>query len=242
MNILAIGNSFSQDATRYLKGVAKADDCNITVVNLFIGGCPLSTHYKNILEDYKAYSMEFNGEPTGFFVSIKDALLSRRWDYVTMQQVSNESPDYETYQPYLNELSAYVKKYAPKAKQLMHMTWAYEEGSDKLCKDLGYEKRSEMFAGIKKSYTAAAEEIGADGIIPSGELLEVLTANGIEKVHRDTFHATYGLGRYALALLWYSYLTGNDVENNTFADFDEAISEKEIKIAKECVKKVLGKK
>ena len=34
MNILAIGNSFSQDATRYLNAIAKADNVDLTVVNL----------------------------------------------------------------------------------------------------------------------------------------------------------------------------------------------------------------
>jgi hypothetical protein len=59
--------------------------------------------------------------------------------------------------------------------------------------------------------------------------------NGIPKIHRDTFHASKGLGRYALGLLWYRMLTGNRVADNTFRDFDEPISEEEILIAKSCV-------
>ena len=38
MNILAIGNSFSQYATRYINAIAKADNVDLTVVNLYIGG------------------------------------------------------------------------------------------------------------------------------------------------------------------------------------------------------------
>ncbi len=60
----------------------------------------------NIQKDAKAYSMEFNGQSTGFFVSIKEALLSREWDYVTLQHVSSQSARYEKYKPYLEELSA----------------------------------------------------------------------------------------------------------------------------------------
>ena len=92
-----------------------------------------------------------------------------------------------------------------------------------------------MFADIKKSYSKAAKEIDAEFIIPSGELFQKLIEAGIEKVHRDTYHATLGLGRYALGLLWYKALTGKDVMENTFSDFDEEISEKDIKTAKECV-------
>ena len=78
-------------------------------------------------------------------VSVLEALESDEWDYVTMQQVSHLSIDYSTYQPYLNELSQYVKKYVPNAKQLIHQTWAYEQGSERLCDELGYSEQKEMF-------------------------------------------------------------------------------------------------
>ena len=45
MKVLAIGNSFSNDAMRYLHEIAKADGVDMKTVNLFIGGCPLSRHY-----------------------------------------------------------------------------------------------------------------------------------------------------------------------------------------------------
>ena len=41
MKVLAIGNSFSQDATRYLHQIAKANQFDLKVVNLYIGGCSL---------------------------------------------------------------------------------------------------------------------------------------------------------------------------------------------------------
>jgi len=77
MNILSIGNSFSQDAQRYLHRIARADGVDLYTCNLYIGGCPLSRHYQNMLADSRAYELEVNGERTGFFVSIKEALLNR---------------------------------------------------------------------------------------------------------------------------------------------------------------------
>ena len=77
-----------------------------------------------------------------------------------------------------------------------------------------------------------------DFIIPSGELFECLTELGIERIHRDTFRASSGIGRYALGLLWYFVLTGNDVMNNNFSNFDEEILQEEIDIAKKCVLEV----
>lgn len=46
MKILAIGNSFSQDATRYLQDIAASAGENLFVRNLYIGGCSLEMHAK----------------------------------------------------------------------------------------------------------------------------------------------------------------------------------------------------
>ena len=62
-----------------------------------------------------------------------------------------------------------------------------------------------------------------------------LLKRGIPKIHRDTFHLSLGLGRYAAGLLWYHVLTGRSVADNTFADFDEPVSSEEIAIAKKLV-------
>lgn len=235
MDILSIGNSFSQDAQRYLHKIAKADKFNLNTFNLYIGGCPLSLHYRNMLSGQDKYTLEMNGESTGFNVSLKDALLNRDWDVVTIQQASHVSPYYETYQPYLNKTVEYIRECVPKAKIAIHQTWAYEQNSDKLNKMLGYSEHTDMFRDVREAYKKAFEDANADIIIPSGEIMQKLISAGIEKVHRDTFHLTYGIGRYAAGLLWYKVLTGNDIKDNTFSDFDEEISKDEIQIIKKCV-------
>ncbi len=231
MNVLSIGNSFSQDAQRYLHQVAKSVDEDITAVNLFIGGCSLFTHFANIGNDAKVYELRYNGENTRFKVSVKEALLSREWDFITIQQASHFSYDYNTYQPYANKLVEYIKKYAPKAKILIHQTWGYESNSERIINQ-GFEKFEDMFAEVKKAYAKLAEEVKADGIIPSGQTMSNMLKNGLEKVHRDCFHADLGYGRFALALTWLEYLTGKDSREVQFNNFDIEVSEKEIEIAK----------
>ena len=235
MKILAIGNSFSEDATRYLHAVAKADKEELTVVNLCIGGCQLDRHYRNMLSGYRAYELQFNGEKTGFFVSLEEALLNREWDVVTLQQASHKSFCEDSYKPYITELSAYVRKYAPNAKIYIHQTWAYEAGSARLLNVAGYETPEQMLSDVIKAYDAAAKEIHADGIIRSGELFARLLDNGIERIHRDTFHASLPLGRYALALLWYGTLCKKAVSDVDFAKLEERISVEEERIVKRCV-------
>lgn len=235
MKVLAIGNSFSQDATRYLHDLARAEHEKIEVINLYIGGCSLERHYRNMLGDKADYQLECNGHQTGFFVSIKEALLSREWDVITLQQASPLSPKAATYEPYLSELAAYVRRMQPHAKLVIHQTWAYEEGSHRLLEIAGYPTPQSMMADVKQAYEIAAKHVCANGIIPSGELFAKLCSSGIPKVHRDTFHASLGLGRYALGLLWYRCLLGKSVADHAFCPLDEPISDRELAIVKACV-------
>lgn len=226
MKILSIGNSFSFDAQRYLHSLAKHDGTQIKTVNLFIGGCSLRTHYLNALQDLASYTFCFNGEETGIKVSIAQALASDDWDIVTLQQASQFSPKYETYSPYLESLAKYVKKYCPNAKLYIHETWGYEDGSERL-KKVGYESEEQMYSDIHSAYQKSATLIQADGIIPCGKAMLYATKFGVEKIRRDTFHASLGAGRYLLALTWYKMFTGKDITNNDFDDFDVPVSQEE---------------
>lgn len=241
MNILSIGNSFSQDAQRYLSGIAKADGVNLQCFNLFIGGCSLDRHYRNMLAGAREYEVEMNGANTHFKVSLQEALLNREWDVVTLQQVSKKANDYSTYQPYLDELVKLIRQYVPKAKIAFHQTWAYEQGSQRLESVMGYTQWQHMTVDIVKAAAKAARAIQADYLIPSGQVFHLMLENGAGKVHRDTFHASLGLGRYALGLIWYRTLTGKDVMGNTFADFDEEVTAQQIQIAKRCVTEVAAR-
>lgn len=241
MNVLSIGNSFSQDAQRYLHRIAAADGVELTTFNLYIGGCPLSKHFRNMLSEQRAYTLEMNGTSTKFYVSLKEALLNREWDIITVQQVSEQSIDYDTYQPYLDELIAYIRKFVPKAKIAVHQTWAYEQGSKRLHEKLQYADYKEMLRDIQCAYQTAAEHIGADYLIPSGEVFGAMLEKGIESVHRDGFHAGRGLGRYALGLTWYRFLTGKDISENTFDAFDEDVPAEQIAIAKQSVSEIAKK-
>lgn len=225
MKILSIGNSFSQDAQRYLHKLSKHRGVEMKTVNLYIGGCPLRTHYLNILDDVAAYDFQFNGESTGLKVSIRQALRSDNWDYVTIQQASHESARFETYAPYLETVAEYVRKYCPTAKLLVHQTWAYENGSQRLL-DHGFSSEEEMFQAVEKAYEQACHLISADGLIPAGKAMLALSKAGLP-AHRDTFHAKFGYGRYLLALVWLKYLTGRDISGDDFDDFDEPVTEEQ---------------
>ena len=230
MKVLSIGNSFSGNAHRYLHNLAKHNGVNLRTVNLFIGGCSLQTHYLNMLDDRDDYAYVFNGEWTGLKVSIRQALRSDSWDYITLQQASQYSPKPGTYTPYIEELAAYVRKYCPHSKILIHQTWAYAEGSERLINGMHFEKAEDMLSAIRDSYQKAAELISANGIIPCGEAMLAAEKAGI-CVHQDTAHASNGVGCYLLGLTWLKYLTGIDISGDTFNSFEVPVTDEERAIA-----------
>ena len=228
-NILAIGNSFSRDATRYLHGVARAAGVRLNVANLYIGGCSLALHYRNMLGEKAAYTLDYNGMETDFSVSLQEALLNRDWDVVTLQQASRSSTRYSSFEPYLGALITFVRRYAPKARVYLHETWAYKPDSDRLRHKMGYETHGDMYRDIHAAYARAAQENQVDGVIPSGALIERMVREpSLPNLYYDEFHASRGLGRYALSLVWFRTLTGASVSGNTFRDFDEPIDEADV--------------
>lgn len=219
LKILALGNSFSDDATRHLYPIAQAAGVPMRLFNLSIGGCPLSKHYRLMKSGEEAYAFRFNSMDTGLTLSLKKALCCDDWDIVTLQQVSHCAPRYETYQPYLTELAAFIRDYVPQAQLYLQQTWAYEQGSARLTQELGYADQRDMYNDVKAAYEQAARAVNAR-IIPSGEMMQRLLQNGFDRVHRDTFHAHLGFGRYALGALWFDLLSGHSVEGNAFRALD----------------------
>lgn len=222
IKILAIGNSFSQDATAYLYSIAEAAGKKIKLVNLYIGGCSLKTHWENIMGDLALYEYELNGQYAGRMISIKDALEEEVWDYVTMQQVSGDSGILDTFYPYILDICKYVSELAPSAEQLFHQTWAYELDSDH--PDFAnYDcDQGKMYEAIKEVYKILSERLLLR-VIPCGKVIQELRSNpafdygnGGISLCRDGFHMDMIYGRYALAATWYEVILKESILENGY--------------------------
>ena len=235
--ILVIANSFGVDATRYLHGVARSEGKQIKVVTLHIGGCSLYRHYRNMLSDEKAYEYYINGINSGLKVSLKEALLSDEWSIVTLHQCSPKSAVWSSYEPYLTELSAYVKRLAPAAKQYIQSTWSFADGCPRFAiSDCA--GREDMIPRVRECYTRAAELINAYATIPSLDAMCELYDKIGAATYRDGFHANYGATRYMLACLWYMVFFKTDISENSFRDFDIEVSEQDARLALDIAVKV----
>lgn len=224
IRVLAVGNSFSRNAMLHLHQIAAADGVALTAVNLFIGGCPLERHAENIRADARAYTIQRNGTETGEISSVREALTEGEWDCVTMQQCSGLSGLADSYLPYLDELSAYIRSLAPEARQLMHETWAYEtDAAHPQFANYGYDQRR-MYEALRAAYMQAGERIGAP-VIPAGDVIQALReqlpffdrARGGAALTADGYHLTPDYGCYAAGLTWYAFLTGADPTSNTYS-------------------------
>ncbi len=224
MKILAIGNSFSQDATAYMDNIVHSlgrDD--ILAANLYIPGCPLTKHAENLKTDAMEYEYQIGGKRL-YMTSIHAALMSNDWDIITMQQVSGDSGLYETFHPYIDELYAEVKRLCPNAKVLLHRTWAYEENSGH-SRFADYDRdREKMDAMIEEAYQKISADLGGLDIIPAGNVVTAIKKNmpefdlekGGASLYRDRFHMGVCYGRYAVGCVWLKKLCGLDVSKSTF--------------------------
>lgn len=241
MKILAIGNSFSEDATAYLYQIAKESIEDLKIVNLYIGGCSLKRHWDNVTDDIADYDYQLNGNHTGRKISIREALEEENWDIITLQQCSGQSGLAESYYPYIEQLSEYVGKLVPGARQWIHKTWAYETDSNH--EEFVYYDRSQekMYEELSKAYALAAEKLSLE-MIPCGDVIQYLRSlpafdygNGGMSLCRDGFHMNIPYGRYALALTWYKTLLEGDILSNSFVpSTEEGEADKELlKVIKE---------
>ena len=228
--ILFVSNSFGVDSTRYLYGICRGAGVKVKVVTLYIGGCSLYRHYRNMLSGEKAYEYFINGIDSGLKVSLQEALLSDEWDVICTQQCSPDSGDLDSYFPYLTALAEYFRKCAPKAKVYLQRTWSFAEGCPRFGKT-AFETREEMIPAVRECYRKAAEAIDAEGLIPGMDAMNLLYDAVGDAAYRDGFHAPFGLGRYTLACLWFRYFFRKDPALSTFRDFDVEVTGEEILLA-----------
>lgn len=216
VRILAIGNSFSEDATTYMYDMLKAAGVKYVIVaNAFIAGCTLDKHYDKSQSGEAAYKYtkySVSGKSTRDAMALEDIVTDETWDVITLQQASGYSGMPADYS-HLGDMVEYVKTKAknPDVDVKFHMTWAYHATS----KNGHFEKYSDdqatMYQAIVntvKSEVLTNPEI--TGVIPVGTAIQNLRTSYIgDTLHRDeSSHLTHDIGRYTAGLTWVCYLTG----------------------------------
>ena len=247
LKILAIGNSFSSDATEYFWDIAKNGGVETIIVgNLYIGGCTLATHWANINSSSGAYTYYKNtsGKWTSrASTSVQYALQEEEWDIVTVQQASGSSGIENTYSPLAKILNFLVTN-EPNAEIYWHMTWAYQQNSTHSSFPNYGSNQMKMYEMILKALNSKVKsQESIVGIIPSGTAVQNLRSSYIgDTITRDGYHMSYDYGRYTVALTWFAYITGGDVDKITWLPASyKAILEPHLPAMREAVKNAIAK-
>ncbi|CAN5564102.1 DUF4886 domain-containing protein [soil metagenome] len=176
LKILTIGNSFAGNVLSDLPQMAKAAGKNVLFFGANPGGCSMEKHAGWVKLDEanaedpagKPYRSNFiPGKPgdKDHKYSLREVLQAEKWNFVTIQQLSNASFMPESYEPYATTLIDTIRKYAPQARIVVFETWAYREDYAGYGRD-GLDQQK-MFEGLTAAYEKLAADHGLQ-IIPVG--------------------------------------------------------------------------
>lgn len=236
MRILTIGNSFSVDAVEnYLYDLAKASNKPVIIGSLAIAGGSLDQHLSNARNNSNPYiytKIDVDGvKTTTFDNAIEPILTSERWDYISFQQVSQNSGMYSTFVTPLPAFFDYVKRRAKNrnVKYVLHQTWAYAQNSGHSgFANYGNDQLT-MYNAIVDTYNKAQQLTGIDIIIPAGTAIQNGRTSFIgDNFTRDGYHLEETYGRYTAACTWFEKLFGESVVGNSFKPSGVSDYKKEI--------------
>ena len=245
LKVLAIGNSFSEDAIeQHLSALARAEGLNVIICNMYIGGCSIERHVKNLrgnLPEYRYRKFDVDGkmkEAWGY--TLEKVLAEEEWDYVSLQQVSQSSGMPESY-VLLPELVEFVKARVPEDAVLMfHQTWAYAPKSNH-GGFVNYDRdQMKMYQAIVNTVNQEAPKVGIDLIIPSGTAIQNARTSSLgTDLTRDGFHLSFAHGRYIASCTWLEAVLGVNPVGNKYCP--EGMTPEECKIAQKAAHKAVRK-
>lgn len=236
IKVLAIGNSFSEDAVEQnLYELAYAQGDSLVIGNAYIGGCSIDRHYTNLKGDSALYRYRKIIGGSTFErrkVTLRSIIQDEQWDIISLQQASHYSGIPTTFAN-LAQLKRLVQSYTTNlhVQFIWHMTWAYAEDftSDNF-KAYDYDQRK-MYSAIVSTLQNVLPAVGINRIIPSGTAIQLARYRFGDVLNRDGYHLSHTLGRYTAACTWCEVLTGHIVDGNRY--HPESITDEEAQLCQQ---------
>lgn len=224
LRVFSIGNSFSENAHRYLGAIAKSMGDRIGIGHAYMGGGSLRFHWDSAQSGKPAYRYKRG------WISLGDYLETNRWDFVTIQQASRASHLEGSYEPAGNNLVAFVRQHAPEAEIVVHETWAYR--GDRIRFMNWKLTEDELYAAVASTYRTFADRHGLR-VIPGGTAFQLARqtpawgdytptnkitqapAQGRTLYDDGGYHANRN-GSYLLGCVWYEFFFRKDVRASDY--------------------------
>lgn len=174
LRVLSIGNSFSLDALSYVPFIMKAvaPEVYLKLGVMYIGAGSLEDFNNALDTNGFRYYWSYGAQPWDeqLNVSMAEVIDSQPWDVITLQQMSSLSRDYSTYQPYLNQIIAWLGSHAGNAHELGWLiTPSYPDGLDRLAPDTTSVR---MFERIIESVQCVQRDTGIELLLPCGTAIQ----------------------------------------------------------------------
>ncbi|MBQ9963832.1 MAG: DUF4886 domain-containing protein [Clostridia bacterium] len=246
IRILAIGNSYSNNATQLTEFIAESleEELNVEFYSLYYAGCSLSQHVKYYTENLPVYELFRRG--TSLYggaatpITMQTAFDLHDYDYVTIQQSPGGAAQFSTYwtesNPYLTQLQDIIEENEPQAQIKIHQTWSYSlpaaQGSNPYS-DRVWENTRIMYNEIKEGYELAAAKMGLTNadIIPVGTAMQLAkdeygygdfyNESGVGRMENGALYEDFIShlnlrSRYMAACVWLEYFFGVDCRKATY--------------------------
>ncbi len=238
LNILFVGNSFSDDTSYYMWHIANDLGIeNVTIGNLHIGGCELSTHLNNARNDAAVYDWRVADATTqGAYQTTtsykySEAVTYKNWDFISFQQVSGKSGQANTFEPLDELIDLYLAICLnPDVKIVWNMTWAYQDDSTHASfANYGNDQQTMFNAIISATQTTIVPNEKISIISPTGTAIQNARQVLGDTLTRDGFHLAYTEspgqegnynGRYIAGLTFLGKVTGVALDGLTYAPSD----------------------
>lgn len=217
LKILSVGNSFSVDTMQHCWQIARAMGYeSVTLGNLFIGGCSIRRHHENAIQDAPAYKYYLNTD--GVWqetpdVSIRTAVESAPWDWISIQHGTKDGSRYTAEESYdkLPALVEYLQGLAQMGTRIaFNMTWVGEMDYPHPEIQSYHGDQLRMYRNITDITQRVVLAVpGIARVSPTGTAVQnARTSKSIVSLSRDGYHLSLGLGRYLAGLTFLQALTG----------------------------------
>lgn len=242
VRVLAIGNSFSEDAIeQYLYELAAAQGDSLVIGNAYIGGCSIDRHWSNAQSgkaEYRYRKIVGGKTVTRQHADLASIISDDQWDVISLQQASHFSGLPYTYAN-LSRLKDYVLATCtnPKVQIVWHLTWAYSKDSRHGSFRFYRKDQQRMYNDILLTAQDVLPRVGISRVIPVGMAIQMMRGKMGDVLCRDGFHLEKTYGRYTAACTWCEFLTGRRVVGNAYRP--QGVDEQTARLAQQMAHKSL---
>lgn len=212
LKILALGNSYTNNATEYISRIAESMGLEIKAASLYKDGCMIQGH----LERYEAYEklghdayyassnsikyihLNVNGVADTSILSMQEAIASDDWDFIVLQQAPNscdkiekywteENPDVVTLYNYVQ--AELTKNNNSKCEILLHQPWSFSHemsiDNNYQWYPVDYENTRDFFLKIEETVDQAAKIVQREKGLDAP--LDIIPAGEAMQLAKDEF-------------------------------------------------------